>query len=103
STSFPLGRYTEDNDYLGDLGQTQGVGFDLDEFNGRWCVTPEFPGGTYAYFNVISANGNPAYPYNVGRQYYGSPTAGAVTTLAETVVTNFVGGASAALTMNTPK
>lgn len=92
SSSFPLGRYVEDNDYLGDLGQVQGVGFDLDEYNGRFCVTPEFPNGTYAYFNAISASGAPTYPYNVGRQYYGNPTAGNVTTLTEAVVTNFVGG-----------
>src|SRR4051812_14872487 len=37
STSFPLGRYIEDHDYLGDLGKTQGVNFDLDEYNGRTC------------------------------------------------------------------
>jgi hypothetical protein len=43
STSFPLGRYLEDNDYLGDLGKVQGTDFDLDEHNGRTCVTPEFP------------------------------------------------------------
>ena len=23
---------------------------DLDEYNGRWCITPEFPEGVYAYF-----------------------------------------------------
>lgn len=101
-TSFPLGRYVEDNDYLGDLGQVQGVGFDLDEFNGRFCVTPEFPGGCYAYFNTISASGAPAYPYNVGRQYYGSPTAGTVTTLSESVTTNFVGGPSTREVLNAP-
>ncbi len=102
NATFSLGRYTEDNDYLGDLGQTQGVGFDLDEYNGRWCVTPEFPGGTYAYFNVISANGNPAYPYNIGRQYYGTSTAGAVTTITETVVTNFIGGPKLSPSLNKP-
>lgn len=103
STSFPLGRYVEDNDFLGDLGHAQGGGaFDLDEYNGRWCITPEFPDGTYAYFNAIDASGNPQYPYNVGRQYYGSPTAGTVTTLAETVVTNFVGGPNSVETMRAP-
>ena len=102
SASFPLGRYVEDNDYLGDIGQVQGVGFDLDEYNGRYCVTPEFPGGTYAYFNVISASGAPAYPYNIGGKYFGSPTAGTVTTLAESVTTNFVGGPNLRETMNTP-
>jgi len=102
STTYPLGRYMEDNDYLGDLGQTQGVNFDLDEYNGRWCVTPEFPGGTYAYFVCISSNGTPVFPYNIGRSYYGSPTGAAVTTLAETVTTNFVGGPKLSATLNKP-
>jgi len=103
SANFPLSRYAEDNDYLGDLGFTPGGGtFDLDEYNGRWCSTPEFPGGTYAYFNTISANGAPAYPYNVGRQYYGTPSGGTVTTLTETVTTNFVGGANAELKLGKP-
>src|SRR6202012_1475075 len=72
STSYPLGRYMEDNDYLGDLGYSQGVNFDLDEYNGRYCVTPEFPNGTYAYFVCISSNGPPLFPYNIVRGYYGS-------------------------------
>ena len=102
STTYPLGRYMEDNDYLGDLGQTQGVGFDLDEYNGRWCVTPEFPGGTYAYFVSISSNGTPTFPYNIGRSYYGNPTGSAQTTLAETVVTNFVVGPKSSPSLNKP-
>ena len=102
TNSFPLGRYVEDNDFLGDLGQTQGVGFDLDEYNGRFCVTPEFPAGTYAYFNAISAIGAPTYPYGVGGKYYGTPTAGTVATLAETVSTNFVGGPSTREVLNPP-
>jgi hypothetical protein len=102
STTYPLGRYMEDNDYLGDLGYTRGVDFDLDEYNGRWCVTPEFPAGTYAYFVSISSNGSPTFPYNIGRAFYGSPTGSAVTTLAETVTTNFVGGPKAAAALNKP-
>lgn len=102
STTYPLGRYMEDNDYLGDLGRTQGVDFDLDEYNGRFCVTPEFPGGTYAYFVAINASGSPVFPYNIGRAFYGNPTGAAVTTLAETVTTNFVGGASSPLALNAP-
>ena len=27
---------------------------DLDEHNGRYCVTPDFPNGVYAYFATIS-------------------------------------------------
>jgi hypothetical protein len=99
SSSYPFGRYLEDNAYLGDLtnshtGQPyqQGTDFDLDEYNGRFCVTPEFPNGTYAYFVCISSNGVPVYPYNIGRAYYGNPTGGSVTAITETVTTNFLGG-----------
>lgn len=102
STTYPLGRYMEDNDYLGDLGKTLGVDFDLDEYNGRFCVTPEFPGGTYAYFVAVNAGGTPVYPYNIGRAFYGNPTGAAVTALAEAVTTNFVGGASSPLALNAP-
>ncbi len=100
STTYPLGRYMEDNDYLGDLGKTQGTDFDLDEYNGRFCVTPEFPGGTYAYFVAINASGIPVFPYNIGRAFYGNPTGAMVASLTETVTTNFVGGASSPLTVN---
>ncbi len=102
STSYPLGRYMEDNAYLGDLGYRQGTDFDLDEYNGRFCVTPEFPNGTYAYFVSIAADGTPTFPYNIGRAFYGNPSGAAVTALAETVTTNFVGGASSPVVIGTP-
>jgi hypothetical protein len=102
STSYPLGRYMEDNDYLGDLGYTQGVDFDLDEYNGRYCVTPEFPNGTYAYFVSISSNGTPVFPYNIGAGYYGNPTGGTVSALAESVTTNFLGGPNATNQLGAP-
>jgi hypothetical protein len=79
---YPLGRYMEDNDYLGDQGYALGVDFDLDEYNGRWCVTPEFPQGIYAYFVSISANGTPTFPYNIGRAYYGNATGGTVSSIS---------------------
>jgi YHYH protein len=97
SNSHPLGRYMEDNAYLGDLGYTQGSDFDLDEHNGRFCVTPEFPNGTYAYFVSIASDGTPVFPYNIGRAYYGAVTAGQVTALTESVSTNFMGGPDAPL------
>jgi hypothetical protein len=102
SSTYPIGHYEEDYDYLGDLGKTQGVDYDLDEFNGRWCVTPEFPNGTYAYFEAIDESGTPVYPYNTGRQYYGVSTGGLVTGIAETVVTNFDGGPNAPLNVGAP-
>ncbi len=97
SSDYPLGRYMEDKAYLGDLGKTQGIDFDLDEYNGRFCVTPEFPNGTYAYFVSIAADGTPLFPYNIGRAFYGNPTGDSVSAISETVVTNFVGGPNSAL------
>jgi hypothetical protein len=37
------GAFTRDYEFIKSSGS-------LDECNGRFCVTPEFPGGTYAYF-----------------------------------------------------
>jgi hypothetical protein len=102
STAQPLGTYMEDNDYLGDLGETQGVDFDLDEYNGRYCVTPEFPNGTYAYFVSISSNGTPVYPYNIGGGFYGNPAGGVVSSLTEAVITNYLGGPNAAVALSAP-
>lgn len=99
---YPLGRYMEDNAYLGDLGFVQGVDFDLDEYNGRYCVTPEFPNGTYAYFVSIASNGAPLFPYNIGRAFFGTPTGASVTALTESVATNFVGGPGATPKLQRP-
>ncbi len=103
SSAYPLGHYMEDNDYLGDLGYSPGTNtFDLDVYNGRWCVTPEFPDGTYAYFTSIAADGTPTFPYNIGFQYYGSPTGAAATSISETVATNYIGGPNATPFLNSP-
>jgi len=98
----------EDYAYLGDLTNSAtgtnyqlGTHFDLDEYNGRWCVTPEFPGGTYAYFVSMSSNGTPVFPNNIGRAFYGNPT-GSTTTITETVATNFLGGANLREVLNAP-
>ena len=42
---------------------------DLDEHNGRFAKTPEFPDGVYAYYATIDVNGNPEFPYFVGDSY----------------------------------
>lgn len=89
---FLLGHYIEDFDYLGDLGFTLGADFDLNLQNVRFCLTPEYPAGTWAYFTTINADNTPAYPYTTGRQYYGTPLGGAVTEIDEPVATAFVGG-----------
>ena len=108
-TSYPLGRYMEDNAYLGDLlnpntgsNFVQGIDYDLNEYNTRFCVTPEFPNGTWAYFVCITSNGTPAFPYNIGRSFFGNPTGAAVTSILETVTTNFLGGPNLAPALNRP-
>jgi hypothetical protein len=57
-------------DCVDDYIYTAGSG-DLDVHNGRWCHTPEYPTGTYAYFVAIDANLNPVYPLIIGPTYYG--------------------------------
>lgn len=97
SSTYVVGYYQEDYDYLGDLGKTQGTDFDLDRCNGRTCVTPEYPNGTYAYFVTIDAVGAPAWPYLIGPQFYGNVTGGSVTSISETVTDYTVSGPAAAL------
>ena len=89
NTAYALGHFIEDYDYLGDLGKTHGTDFDLNENNVRFCVTPDFPAGTWAYFLTIEADGTPKYPNMVGRYFYGNPSGGNVNAINEPV-TEFV-------------
>ncbi len=59
----------------------------LDQHNGRFCVTPEYPNGTYCYFATVDANWNSAYPYVVGPTFYGTIVVSKVTSISETVST----------------
>ena len=65
TATYPLGIFIEDYSFTNSG--------DLDQFNGRFCVTPDFPAGTYAYFLTIDNSGNPAYPYAIGNNFYGTP------------------------------
>tara|TARA_Y100000004_G_scaffold192607_1_gene253459 strand:- start:723 stop:4901 length:4179 start_codon:yes stop_codon:yes gene_type:complete len=69
-------RTVQDGYILGDLVTDyiydSGVGT-LDEYNGKFGVTPEYPNGTYAYFMPEDSSGNPLYPYAIGPRYYGTP------------------------------
>ena len=75
-STFPLGFFIEDYDYL--------ANGDLDENNGRYCVTPDYPKGTYAYFATINPNENetsgtfknfrsPSFPYLIGANFAAKP------------------------------
>ena len=67
--TYPLGAFIEDRTFVAGSG-------DLDIHNGRFCVTPEYPNGIYAYFVTIDAGLNPVYPYVLGPTYYGVVAAG---------------------------
>ena len=74
--TFPQGFFNEDYDYSG-----KG---DLDEHNGRFAVTPEYPNGVYAYFTTINPESTatdgafkgyyqPQFPYVIGTSFYSKP------------------------------
>lgn len=78
NSTYPLGYYKEDYEYVVNHGH-------LDEHNGRFCVTPEYPDGTYAYFATVDANWNSEYPYAVGPAFYGNYANRKVTSISESV------------------
>lgn len=82
STAFPPGYFREDYEFV-----THPEPDYLDEHNGRFCVTPEYPQGIYAYFATVDAEWNSAYPYVVGPAFYGVRTATKVQTITEPVTT----------------
>ncbi|MFM8178779.1 MAG: YHYH protein, partial [Candidatus Kapaibacterium sp.] len=69
TAQYPAGCFIEDYSYVAGSG-------DLDDHNGRFCITPEYPNGTYAYFVTIDAQRKPVYPYSPGPTYYGVVQAG---------------------------
>jgi hypothetical protein len=73
---YPIGFFVEDYAFTNSG--------DLDESNGRFCITPEFPNGTYAYFATIDTqtvedsgpfNGfrKPVFPYVIGDKFKSAP------------------------------
>ena len=69
---YPLGFFTNDFKWTSDG--------DLDESNGRFCITPEYPNGVYAYFATIGENSarfknykEPSFPYFIGDKFKSSP------------------------------
>ncbi len=86
NVKFPLGRYVEDYDFVAGLG-------DLDQYNGRFTVTPEYPNGTYAYFVTVADDGSPLFPYIINVQYYGTASGGNAPAVASDAVDYFTSGA----------
>ena len=52
---YPLGFFVEDYNFTG-LG-------DLNESNGRFCVTPEYPNGTFVYFATFQETPESVGPF----------------------------------------
>ena len=77
--NYPSGYFIEDYTYYRVDDDTV-----LDENNGRYCVTPEYPNGVYAYFATISENADdagpfrdyrrPVFPYLIGDNYFSIPS-----------------------------
>lgn len=66
TNQYPLGTFTNDYTYRHKNGS-------LDENNGRFCVTPDFPEGVYAYFTTINSDQVPQFPYILGKNFYSLP------------------------------
>lgn len=81
NTTYPLGYFREDYEYIANTSTDY-----LDAHNGRYCKTPEFPAGTYAYFCTVDANHNSAYPYVIGPTFYGNKVVAKVTTIPANAV-----------------
>ena len=76
SNIFPAGFFIEDYSYVKTTDALT-----LDENNGRFCVTPDYPKGTYAYFATITpgqlldSDGpfegfkSPVFPYLIGDSF----------------------------------
>jgi hypothetical protein len=75
-SQYPAGTFVEDYEYT--------ATGDLDEYNGRFCVTPEYPNGVYAYFSTINPEAletsgpfknyrKPVFPYVIGNAFKSQP------------------------------
>jgi hypothetical protein len=82
NTTYPLGYFREDYEF-----SVPAASDVLDDHNGRFCITPEYPKGTYAYFCTVDDKHNSAYPYVVGPTFYGVRTNAKVTAINESVTT----------------
>jgi hypothetical protein len=66
TSTYPLGTFVNDYRYVHKSGT-------LDQNNGRFCVTPDYPNGTYAYFLTVDSNQVPQFPYFIGENFYSLP------------------------------
>jgi len=69
-TEYPLGTFIDDYTWVPSV---QSGKLELDQNNGRFCVTPDYPNGVYAYFLSINSSNTPVFPYVLGNNYYSLP------------------------------
>ena len=78
-SAFPAGFFIQDYSHFEVSDENV-----LDKNNGRFCVTPEYPNGTYAYFSTISTSDadssglfirykSPVFPYLIGDNFNSKP------------------------------
>ena len=79
NATYSLGYFREDYEFVAPTEEDY-----LDEHNGRFCITPEYPDGTYAYFATVDENWNSTYPYVVGPTFYGNSENRKVNSVNET-------------------
>jgi len=76
TSTYPLGIFVNDYEFTNSG--------DLDEHNGRFCITPDYPNGVYAYFSTINSQylesvgpfqnyRKPVFPYLIGNTYKSTP------------------------------
>ena len=76
---FPEGFFVEDYTHVTSTEEDI-----LDENNGRFCITPDYPNGTYAYFMTVDDDSvepsgvfenykKPTFPYIIGQNYHSVP------------------------------
>lgn len=81
SATYFEGYFKEDYQFV-----THAENFYLDEHNGRFAITPEYPEGTYAYYATVDENHNSTYPYAVGATFFGNVVAENVSTITEETI-----------------
>lgn len=70
TNQYPLGVFVDDYRWVARSGTGK---THLDENNGRFCITPDYPNGVYAYFITVNSFDIPVFPYILGKNYYSLP------------------------------
>lgn len=67
-SQYPAGTFVDDYEYT-----FNSLSIYLDEYNGRYTKTPDFPDGIYAYYVTLDPAGLAEFPYIMGPKFYSKP------------------------------